>query len=39
VVTRLREGPGWTLDVVRPRKASDGVGGDEATCAAPERIE
>jgi hypothetical protein len=27
-VTRLNRGPGWTLDVVRPRMASDVVGGE-----------
>ena len=27
VVTRLREGPGWTVDVVRPRNVGDAVGG------------
>ena len=26
VVTRLDQGPGWTLDVVRPRTGGDGVG-------------
>jgi hypothetical protein len=30
VVTRLDQGPGWTLDVVRPR-----TGGDVAAGAAP----
>ena len=28
VVTRLNQGPGWTLDVCRPRRASDVVGGE-----------
>ena len=30
VVTRLREGRGWTLDVVRPRTAADAAGGGAA---------
>jgi hypothetical protein len=33
VVTRLDQGPGWTLDVVRPR-----TGGDVAVSAAPEPV-
>jgi hypothetical protein len=33
VVTRLDQGPGWTLDVVRPR-----TGGDAAVGAAPEPV-
>jgi len=41
-VTRLDQGPGWTLDVVRSRTvggvASDGVVGDEAIGAAPELV-
>ena len=28
MVTRLDQGPGWTLDVCRPRRASDVVGGE-----------
>jgi hypothetical protein len=39
VVERLSEGPGWTLDVSRPRKPGDVVGGDAASGAAPERVE
>ena len=37
VVTRLREGRGWALDVVRPRKAGDGGCGSAAigTAKAP----
>ncbi len=33
VVTRLNQGPGWTLDVVRPR-----TGDDAAVGAAPEPV-
>jgi hypothetical protein len=29
VVTRLDQGPGWTLDVVRRRKSSEVVGGGD----------
>jgi hypothetical protein len=28
VVTRLRQGPGWTVDAVRPRKLGEVVGSD-----------
>jgi hypothetical protein len=36
VVTRLDQGPGWTLDVVRPRSGGAMAGGNEAAGAAPE---
>ena len=48
VVTRLDQGPGWTLDVVRPRTGGDVVrprmapavvGADKPIGAAPERVE
>jgi hypothetical protein len=38
VVTRLDQGPGWTLDVVRPRTAVDVGGGNGAVGAAQERV-
>jgi hypothetical protein len=38
VVTRLDQGPGWTLDVVRPRKVDNVRGGDAATGAASELV-
>ena len=38
VVTRLDQGPGWTLDVSRPRMVGDVVGSNEAIGAAPEQV-
>jgi hypothetical protein len=38
VVTRLDQGPGWTLDVSRPRMVGDVVGANEAIGAAPEQV-
>jgi len=42
VVTRLDQGPGWTLDVVHPRTAGDNVrprtDGEVATGVAPEPV-
>jgi hypothetical protein len=37
VLTRLDQGPGWTLDVQRARRAGDGGGGNDAIDAAAER--